>query len=180
MCFRRGWLHCDFIDNDTLYFFPSPLHQAYVDRLLYGSRIVSVQEETLLAYVIAVCKKISSSSFQKKRPIGAARIRRPPEAQYCDEFYRASSTHNEGSVITFSEFGTKEGRVDFFVPSKKWGIELLRDGDRLRAHHDSFVSGAYAKWMDSGVMEDYIILDFRSTNPQVAHEGKCKFYCRHL
>jgi hypothetical protein len=80
---------------------------------------VSVQEETLLAFVIAVCGRVSPSSFQKKHPVGAAGVRRPPEAEYCDEFYRASSAHTEGSVITFSEFGSREGRVDFFVPSGK-------------------------------------------------------------
>jgi hypothetical protein len=50
---------------------------------------------------------------------------------------------------------------------KKWGS----------AHHDRFVSDAYAKWMDDGVMEDYIILDFRSTDPQVEHGDERRFYC---
>ena len=86
MCFRRGWFHSDFVEDDTLYFFPSPLHQAYVERLLYGSRRVSVQEETLLAFVIAVCKRILPSSSQKKRPIGAARVPRPPRHNIVTNF----------------------------------------------------------------------------------------------
>jgi hypothetical protein len=68
---------------------------------------VSVQEGTLLVFVIAVCRRISPSSFQRKRPIGAASVRRSPEAQYCDEFYRASSAHTEGTAITFSESGVE-------------------------------------------------------------------------
>ena len=60
-----------------------------------------------------------------------------PEAQFQDEFYSASSKQAHGSV-SFPEFGTKNGRIDFFIRSKKWGVELLRDGNRLSQHarHD--------------------------------------------
>jgi len=53
------------------------------------------------------------------------------EAQYQDEFYRCCHTHSNGSLVTFPEFGTAKGRVDFYIPAKQWGVELLRDGDQL-------------------------------------------------
>jgi len=56
-----------------------------------------------------------------------------PEVQFQDEFYSASSKHANGSV-SFPEFGTKNGRINFFVWSKKWGVEPLRDGNRLSQH----------------------------------------------
>ncbi len=68
-------------------------------------------------------------------------------------------------MITLPECGTPKGRIDFFIPSKKWGIELLRDRDRLLAHNERFVGGEYGKWVQAGMMDDYIMIDFRSTVP---------------
>ena len=49
--------------------------------------------------------------------------------------------------------------------SKKWGIELLRDGDRLAAHNDRFTQGEYAKWIQEENMHDHIMIDVRSNVP---------------
>jgi len=68
-----------------------------------------------------------------------------------------------------SRIGNASGRVDFYIPVKKWGVELLRDGDRLENHSSRFTgTGAYAKME----FEDYIILDFRTTSPQKPHPGQ--------
>jgi len=48
-----------------------------------------------------------------------------PEAQFQDEFYHACAAYMNNSVVSFPEFGMRCGRIDFFIPSKKWGIELL-------------------------------------------------------
>ena len=72
-------------------------------------------------------------------------------------------------VTTFPECGTPNGRIDFFISSKKWGIELLRNGDRLLAHNDRFIGGEYGKWIKAQKMDDYIMIDFRSKVPNVKH-----------
>jgi len=68
-------------------------------------------------------------------------------------------------MLAAPEFGSGEGRIDFFIPGVKWGFEFLKNGDRLQQHLSRFVKGAvpgaYGKWLRSGVMEDYIVLDFR-------------------
>jgi hypothetical protein len=71
-------------------------------------------------------------------------------------------------VTTFPECGTPKGRIDFFIRSKKWGVELLRNGSRLRNHHDRFTTGEYGTWLREGTMKDYIMIDFRSTKPKQA------------
>src|SRR5258706_2836727 len=71
----------------------------------------------------------------------------------------------KSAMITLPECGTTKGRIDFFIPSKKWGIELLRDRDRLLAHNEQFVGGEYGKWVQAGMMDNYIMIDFRSTVP---------------
>ena len=36
-----------------------------------------------------------------------------------------------GTLTVLSEFGTADRRVDFYIPSKKWAVELLCNGQRL-------------------------------------------------
>jgi len=62
------------------------------------------------------------------------------------------------------------GRVDFYIPAKGWGVELLRNGDRLAEHSGCFSQqGSYAMNFS---FSDYIILEYRSTtNPRRPHPG---------
>ena len=68
-------------------------------------------------------------------------------------------------MTTFPECGTPKGRIDFFIRSKKWGVELLRDGVELRAHNSRFTTGEYGTWLQNGNMKDYILIDFCSKKP---------------
>jgi len=116
---------------------------------------------------VAVIRLFSPQTLATSRRIGAGFIQHPPEAQYQDEFYRCSRQYSKGSLLTFPEYGTQSGRVDFYIPSKKWAIELLRDGDRLEQHSSRFLpSGAYGATM---TMSDHIILDFRNNFPKIPH-----------
>jgi hypothetical protein len=92
-----------------------------------------------------------------------------PEAQYQDEFYRCAHVHSGGSVAAFPEFGTTRGRVDFYMKSKKWAIELLRNGDRLEEHVKRFTQGGKYSGLD---IDDYVVLDCRTTTPAIAHPSK--------
>jgi len=173
-CFSRGWLHSDLIGHSEKigYFFPSPLHQTFVESFLNGSRNAVISEATLRDFVVAICHKMSPVNFHA-RQVGAAYIQRTPEAQYGDEFYRACMDHTEGSIITPSEWINQEGRIDFYLPSRRWGIEILRDGNEIQDNNNRFTYGAYSKWIVGGEMEDYILLDFRQNVPRAKHPGKC-------
>jgi hypothetical protein len=60
-----------------------------------------------------------------------------------------------------------KGRVDFYIPSKQWGVEILREGDRLAHHSGRFSrSGSYETTLP---LSDYIILDCRNTWPKLSH-----------
>ena len=98
----------------------------------------------------------------------AGHVQCPPEAQYQDEFYHCCHTHSNGLLVTFPEFGAAKGWVDFYIPTKKWGVELLRDGDQLAQHSGQFSSqtGSYGTTLS---LTDYIILDCRTTQPGVHH-----------
>lgn len=102
----------------------------------------------------------------------------PPEAHYQDEFYRALHDFTKGDVLVSPEFASAggasmAGRIDFCIASKKWGIEITLDGKKLQEHCDRFgASGAHGRWLASGKMEDYILLDCRSTRPVKPHSCK--------
>ena len=100
----------------------------------------------------------------------------PLEDQYQKEFYRCLFTILDGHVVTSPEFvvknGTKGGTIDFLIDRKKWGLELLRDRDRLVEHMKRFEpSGQYFSMIQSGDMEQYIVLDFTVTQPTKPRPG---------
>jgi hypothetical protein len=126
-------------------------------------------DQDLLAFAINVIQLFSPRQLSSERTVGASDLQRPPEAQFQDEFYRCCHTYSNGSLISFPEFGGIGGRIDFYIPLKKWGVELLRDGDRLNGHSSRFIGkGAYAEMEFS----DYIILDFRTKTVKKAHPGQ--------
>jgi hypothetical protein len=97
-----------------------------------------------------------------------------PEAHYQDEFYMNCHICSKGSILSFPGCGTLKGRVDFYIPVKEWGVELLREGDRLAQHSGRFsCKGTYKKDLS---LSDYVILDCRQTHPQIPHPRKAEFY----
>ncbi|TDL13463.1 hypothetical protein BD410DRAFT_797614 [Rickenella mellea] len=177
-CVKKGWLFNEPISGHEgmfIYTFTTPLHRRYIQEKLLGSETpVTIQEANIHDFVIAILRKYSPINLQprKANPISQS----IPEAQFQDEFYRASYAHTSGAVLSFPEFGNDRGRIDFFIPSKKWGIELLRDGNRLAAHAKRFTAGEYASWIAQGVIDDYAIIDFRTEMTMHKRPGYGKLY----
>lgn len=179
-CFHNGWLHTDDLGHiglsDTVgYFFPSHLHRWFVEWKLWDTiPAIPFQAADILTFVVDVISKFSPHLLSAERRIGPGCIQRPPEAQYQDEFYRCCHMCSNRSLVTFPEFGTAKGWVDFYIPSKKWGVKLLRDGDQLSNHSSRFsIGGQYATTLS---LSDYIILDCRRIRPTLAHPSKCILY----
>jgi hypothetical protein len=179
-CYRNGWLHTDNLrdinQSDTVgYFFPSPLHRWFIEWKLFDTiPAIPFQAVDILTFVVDVISTFSPRLLSAERRIGPGCIQRPPEAQFQDEFYRCCHICSNGSLLTFPEFGTAKGRVDFYIPSKEWGVELLRDGDQLAKHSGRFSEGG--KYSTTLPLSDYIILDCRRTRPTLAHPSKCILY----
>jgi hypothetical protein len=79
------------------------------------------------------------------------------EAQYQDEFYGSFNLVAGRGVPICSEWSrSSDGRVDFYIPEKKWAIELLRDHDRVNEHISRPKEGAsYHSWLNEKTVEDF-------------------------
>lgn len=173
LCFRRGWLHSDKLsvigqENRVGYFFPSLLHRWFVEWNLWDTLPkVPFKTGSLLDFVIKVVSCFSPTRLAATRRLASGGTQQIPEAHYQDEFYMNCHICSNGSILSFPESGTKKGRVDFYIPAKEWGVELLRNGDRLAQHSGRFsANGPYRTDLS---LSDYIILDCRQTHPQVPH-----------
>jgi hypothetical protein len=101
----------------------------------------------------------------------------PLKDQYQKEFYRGLFAILDGHFVTSPELTVKAepegGMVDFLVTQKKWGLELLRDRDRLVEHMERFQPGGqYFSMVESGDMEQYVVLDFTVTQPTKPRPGE--------
>ena len=160
-CFAQGWLHTDkgiLKDGETAaYFFASSLHRLFVEwKLFCRNPAIPIQAPNLLEFVIQIIKRFSPLNLSQPRTVGPYYFQTVPEAQYQDEFYRCCYDLTAGSLTTLSEFGTADGRVDFYIPHKKWGFELLCDGQLLEQHHNHFSpTGQYGMALE---IDEYLCL----------------------
>ncbi|WEW56805.1 hypothetical protein PRK78_002260 [Emydomyces testavorans] len=99
-----------------------------------------------------------------KKALRARSFAPPPNSQYQGEIHRTLYLVTGGRCRIHSEFSyTTKGKVDFFVNNRRWGIEVMREGDRLQANLDGFKPDVkYGSWK---LVDDWIILDFRQTEP---------------
>ncbi|KAJ7709544.1 hypothetical protein B0H17DRAFT_1173753 [Mycena rosella] len=154
--------------------FPSLFHRSRLSYLLHGVEELpaAIEAMDLNTFVKEIVASFSARALcNPQRHTAGSQAPSIPEAQFQNEVYRAIyKVTNGGSGLWISpEFGTpqsstKSGRIDFYLMgSKKWGIEILRDGDRLAEHARRFGPGeAYNVWLRTGQIAEYVILDFRT------------------
>ena len=72
LCFSKGWLHTDNIDNKTRYFFPSSLHRWYVEWNVWGVLGTTFRADNVLDFVIDVVSPFSPRMLSTTRRVIAA------------------------------------------------------------------------------------------------------------
>jgi hypothetical protein len=159
------------------YTFASPLQQQIWSWRLLPSPNYQLPYQDVFSFVKDTVARFRPSQLTgSDRPVGASDYR-PREAQYQEEYYRCVHKVTDGNVQISPEYaaaaGTRAGRIDFLIPSKKWGIELTREGDKLDEHVSSFANkDAYEHWFQTPDMLDHILLDFRNTEPTKSYPGE--------
>lgn len=138
---------------------------------------------TIQALCQAVLQRFSPIKLRQiiQGKVSAGEQVRPLEAQYQDEYYRAFSSIMPPGVAISSEWSWNgDGRVDFYIPCKKWGIELLRDHSRLSEHCDRFEPGGrYHPWVSSGMLKEWMIIDCATTIPTESKVKNVPYAHRH-
>lgn len=103
------------------------------------------------------------------RRLGTSGQIRPLKASFQDEYYRSSWNVIPGIGVNSEYNAICDGRIDFLIPSPGWGVELLRDGDRIEDHSNRFgANGLYYSSIQTGVMKDWKIIDCRHSYPRKA------------
>lgn len=120
---------------------------------------------SVATFCFKAIKKFSSRCLSNSTSeLASGGIIRPLEAVYQDELYRSCYQILGSKSYLISEWSPgKKGRIDFYVSGgANWGIECVRDGDRLDEHIARFQPrGLYYNWG----LAQHVILDFRTTKP---------------
>ncbi|KAK9237143.1 hypothetical protein V1525DRAFT_404725 [Lipomyces kononenkoae] len=175
-CYENGWIHRAVLRDSneqqkSVGVLPSRLHEKYIECLI--AKVPTKYPDEAFPTIQSLCKEVlkhfSSKNLRHcvEGKLSTAAKLRPLEAQYQDEFYRAFNAVVGRGVPISSEWSRKgDGRVDFWIPQKRWGIELLRDHNRVTEHCDRFKKGGrYYPWIEGDMLEDWIIIDCATSLP---------------
>ncbi|PLN74690.1 hypothetical protein BDW42DRAFT_181882 [Aspergillus taichungensis] len=179
-CYNNGWVHRMVTNNDSeeIAVFPSRLHLKWIEYLVGDNRRRLPPHYTnlhnLCCDILARFSVINLQHSTEGKKLASAALPRPVEAQYQDEFYRVfCDVAGRGVPISSEWSGTSSGRVDFWIPEKKWAIELLRDYNRLEDHLRRFKNGGtYYNWLESRAVVDYIVINCATTRPTTAQANR--------
>ncbi|RAH46062.1 uncharacterized protein BO95DRAFT_452931 [Aspergillus brunneoviolaceus CBS 621.78] len=170
-CYVNGWIHKTVVLDATcpigkdMVVLPSRLHEKWVERFVGGIpaslplRFDALQ--TLCCEVLGRFSVMSLRHASKGKKMSSASTYRAVEAQYQDEFYKAFRSVAGRAVPICSERSrTQDGRADFYIPEKKWAIEVLRDHRKIDEHVLRFrEGGAYYGWIEDGTIQEWIVID---------------------
>ncbi|KAL2819130.1 hypothetical protein BJX63DRAFT_28379 [Aspergillus granulosus] len=174
-CYQLGWLHKTTQPDrlrTTVYVLPSRLHEKWIEYLIGEEmRPLPSQFQSLQELVMTILRGFSTTNLKSAgKVLSSAASNRPVEAQYQDEFYRVFNKVAGRGVPISSEWSrTSRGRVDFWIPEKKWAIELLRDHERIGEHIAQFHRGGrYYDWITDSMVGDWIIINCAISMPDKA------------
>ena len=183
ICHKQGLLHTEQQANgrkEVTFTFASPLHRRVAYRRLFPGRepdavLKNLNLQQICTNAIA---RFSPSALQNRRSDQSDRRWGIPETAFQNELYCCLNLELHHIPILSEYSHTQNGRIDFYIADKKWGIEVLQCGSngKIAEHSARFANGGkYRAW---NIMDDYIILNFcsRSALREIEMEGK-SIYC---
>lgn len=178
-CHKQGLLHTEQLEDgsgETKFTFASPLHRRVAYRRLIPGREPDAEVKNLSLQQICTnaIARFSPGTLQKRRHSRHSGSWSIPEAAFQDELYECLNQELHYLPILSEYSHTKDGRIDFYISDRKWGIEVLQCGSNKEIvnHTARFASGGnYQRWE---IMDDYIILNFcpRAALREVKIEGR--------
>ncbi|KAE8374268.1 hypothetical protein BDV26DRAFT_284399 [Aspergillus bertholletiae] len=183
-CYRGGLVHRMIaVDNSyEVAVLPSRLHEKWLQSFIGKDKKVLPPHFTNLTQLcMTILSKFSRMNLKHSitgKIMSTAAQPRPIEAQYQDEFYRAfNKVAGRGVPISTEWARTTSGRVDFYIPEKKWAVELLRDYDRVDSHIKRFKKGGqYFQWLEEKAIDDWVIINCATTAPTAVYNDSHLFH----
>ncbi|XRM38922.1 hypothetical protein ABZX51_002313 [Aspergillus tubingensis] len=181
-CYERGWIHRMLTgpegnpDQYEIAVLPSRLHEKWLQYLIsQDKRALPPRFTNLTQLCMEILHEFSSMNLKPPttdRKLSTAAQPRPVGTQYQDEFYRAfCKVAGRGVPISTEWARTASGRADFFIPEKKWAVELVRHDDRIDDHVKRFQGGGqYFDWLQKKAVEDWIVINCATSVPTSDHE----------
>ncbi|KAJ5888991.1 hypothetical protein N7495_009032 [Penicillium taxi] len=163
-CYQQGWLHTELVDYRS----DNPPGQ-----------FPCAKFPTIEKLVAAILQQFSRHNLRTAAcHFGVGAALRPIEAAYQDEFYRSAHAVLGYSADISSEWSPNGiGRIDFHFAAMKWGIEILREGDRLSEHCERFQPGGmYCDWIKKNHLVDWMIIDCRTSQGRAYQKPETKLW----
>ncbi|KAF2785826.1 hypothetical protein K505DRAFT_196452, partial [Melanomma pulvis-pyrius CBS 109.77] len=150
------------LGSEITFTFASPMHRRVAYRRLFPGREPDavVENLTLQQVCTNAIARFSPVALQNRQRSRSSKSWGIPEAAFQDELYSCLSLELHYLPILSQYSHTKDGRIDLFVSTRRWGIEILQCGSNteLAEHVARFApGGAYHEW---DIMDDYVILHF--------------------
>ena len=131
-------------------------------RLFPGPELGTTLDRITLPQACLNAVQRFSPSVLQARSTDSRSKRDIPEAALQDEMYCCLSRELRNLPILCEYSHTRDGRINFYIFDKKWGIEILhcRSKRNVTEHIARFrANGKYRVW---NILEDYIVLNFCS------------------
>lgn len=138
------------------------LHRTFYRRFFPGPEPGTKLESMSLREVcLNAIEKFNLPTLHKRTKIEGSSWK-IPEAAFQDEMYCCLSDKLcKLPIMTEYSHNREDGRIDFYVYDKSWGIETLQHGSEkaIKDHAGRFLpsAGKYWKWH---IFQDYIIINF--------------------
>lgn len=185
-CHKMGFFHTEepmSEGKEVKFTFASPLHRRVAYRRLFPGREPDavIRDQSLQKVCTNAIARFSPGALQNRRDAQSNRGWGIPEAAFQEEMYSCLSLELHYLPILSQYTYTRDGRIDFYVESRKWGIEILQCGSNtdLAKHIARFEPGGnYHNW---DIMDEYIVLNFcsRSAFLELKTQGTYG-YCLYL
>ena len=135
-------------------------HRVAHRRLLPGpDQGTASDHRPLLQVCLAAIKRLSPSAIQPRRVHSNGRSI-ISEATIQDEIYCCLHYELHHLPILSEYAHSLSGRIDFYIYDKKWGVEILQNGNKSQVMEHMARFGPDGKYRSWNILDDYIVINF--------------------
>ena len=162
-CHKMGLLHAEKLtkqSKETTFHFASPLHRkAAYHRLLGPEPDALWPGFSLQQTCMHAISRFSPGAFRHRQRIAGNGSWKFPERAFQNEMYVCLTLELSHYPILAEHSNSEEGRIDFFISDRRWGIEILQCGTYATINEHVARFAPCGKYQSLG-MHDYIVLNF--------------------